>query len=275
MKRFGFVWLILTIWCTTAVAGDLVSTWKEVDGGTMTLAVRDTAHIRMDSTPDNYMLLSGKKVYVVVRENGRWTAMDMDQMSGIMKMFGDGSATAPSHTKTTYTDTGRIETIAGYTGNVYTAETRDAAGKTVDKGEVVFSKAVDIVRINEAWMSFASAMARIAGPELSKQLDSAARQAYQSGYGGILRVDNDLKLVSVKKSAIDDAYFKLPDGAVTSGVPKGPEEDVSGGESSNAVSDAAKDTAKDIGGAAADEAKSATVDEVREEVRGFFNKIFD
>ncbi len=275
MKRFGMVWLILTIWCTTALAGDLISTWKEADGGIMTLAVRDKAHIRMDSTPDNYMLLSGKKVYVVVRENGQWTAMDMDQMSGIMKMFGDGSSTTPSHMKTTYASTGHSETIAGYEGNVYTTETRDAAGKTVDKGEVVFSKAVDIVRINEAWLSLASAMARIAGPELSKQLDSAARQAYQSGYGGILRVDKDLKLVSVKKSAIDDAYFELPDGTVISEVPTTPKEDISGGESSNAVSDAAKDTAKDIGAAAADEAKSATVDEVREEVRGFFNKIFD
>ncbi len=257
------------------MAGDLVSTWKEAGGGAMTLAVRDATLIRMDSAPNNYMLLTGKKVYVVTKEDGQWTAMDMDQMSGLMKMFGGGGAASHGDMKTTYTKTGRSETVAGYKGAVYTVETRDGAGKIVDKGEVVFSKSKDIVRINEAWMSFASAMGRIAGPELSRQLDAAAKQAYQSGYGGILRVDNDLELVSVKKEAMDDAYFELPDGVAMNGVPERPQDAASDGEDSNAVSDAAKGTAKEIGDAAADESKSATVEEVREEVRGFFNKIFN
>lgn len=276
MKRILMVAMLMLSWgSATALAGDLLSTWKGGAGETLTLSIRDASTIRFDSAPDSYMLMTGKKIYMVAKEDGKWTAMDMDQMSGMMKMLG-GGAKPSAEEKATYTKTARSETIAGYTGTVYIGETRDAAGKVTDSAEVVFSKAEDIIRINEAWMAMASAMGRIAGPELSRQLGEAAGQARTAGYGGFLRVGNDLTLTGVKKGALPGDHFSLPDGVELSEMPGLPAKEEAAGDTGagSAVAGAAKETGKEIGGAATDEAKGATIDEVRGQVRGLFNKMF-
>lgn len=141
-------------------------------------------------------------------------------------------------------------------------------------GVVVFSNADDIERLNTAWMALAAAMGRMAGPDFSRHLASAAGEANRSGFGGPLRVDNDLTLVAVKRSSLDDNYFEPPQGAVETRLPETPAvNETGGGERDGIVAETARETGKEIGGAAADEAKTATVEEVREEVRGFFNKL--
>ena len=47
------------------------------------------------------------------------------------------------------------------------------------------------------------------------------------------------------------------------------------GSSGNSIGDVVADDVKDVGKAAKDEAKQTTIDEVREEVRGFFKNLFD
>ena len=47
------------------------------------------------------------------------------------------------------------------------------------------------------------------------------------------------------------------------------------GSSNDSIGDVVADDVKDVGRAAKDEAKQTTIDEVREEVRGFFKSLFD
>jgi hypothetical protein len=75
---------------------------------------------------DTYMLLTNQKVYMVRKENGKWSAFDMDQMSGIMKRFSkDTKSSSAQIDQQKFTDTGRYEAIAGYKGKVYEVEDKD------------------------------------------------------------------------------------------------------------------------------------------------------
>ena len=69
-------------------SADIVATWKLNDGATTKLSIRDDQHVRIDTNEkDTYMLVKDQKVYMVRKEDGQWTAFDMDQMSEMMKMF--------------------------------------------------------------------------------------------------------------------------------------------------------------------------------------------
>ncbi|MBI9082112.1 MAG: hypothetical protein JEZ11_00860 [Desulfobacterales bacterium] len=276
MKRLIPAALIVLILPFSAWATDLLAKWRQADGGSFTLAVRDADHIRMDTHPDSYMLLSGKKVYMVSRSEGQWQAMDMDQMSGMMKMFGGQPSATVSGYQTVYRSTGRKEKVAGYPGMVYTAEVRDGQGKLVESKEMVFSDHKDIVLLNQAWLNLAAGMGRVMGPEMSRAIDDASKAASESGYGGVLRVDWDMILASLKKTDLGAAYFNLP-GNTTSVAPSAPTRTPvpTAKKSDGAITGAAKETGKEIGGVAASEAKNATMEEVREGVQSVFKKLFD
>lgn len=276
MKRLIPAILIVLIFPFSASATDLLAKWRQADGGSFTLAVRDANHIRMDTHPDSYMLLSGNKVYMVTRADGQWQAMDMDQMSGMMKMFGGQPTTAVSDYQTVYRSTGRKEKVAGYPGQVYAAEMRDGQGRLVENREMVFSDHKDIVLLNQAWLNLAAGMGRVMGPEMSKTIDDASKAASESGYGGVLRVDGEMILASLKKTDLGAAYFNLP-GNMTSVAPPAPSQAPmpAAKKSDEAVTGTAKAVGKEIGGVAASEAKSATMEEVREGVQSLFKNLFD
>ncbi len=114
---------------TTGTAwADLVGTWKTDNNDSFKISFRDKEHIRMEAGPDAYILVSGDKVYMVNRTKGKWKAVDMDEMSGMMKMFGKGTVNAKAieGNKPHFEPTGRKETIAGYKGEVYRVTYSDA-----------------------------------------------------------------------------------------------------------------------------------------------------
>ena len=112
-------------------SADIVATWRMKDGATTKLSVRDDKHVRIDTNEkDTYMLVKDKKVYMVRKEDGQWTAFDMDQMSEMMKMFGKkNKQISKTDFKEKYRDTGRYETIAGYKGKVFEVEYTDHRGQ--------------------------------------------------------------------------------------------------------------------------------------------------
>lgn len=266
MKRLILV-LLLMGWPLTAAADDMVTRWVHNDGSIMTLAMRDSEHIRLDAGPDSYMLLSGRKVYMVTREDGKWRALDMDDMSAMMKMFGGQAAGRIDKSSVSWKNTGRTETVAGYTGTIFQAAVRESSGKLLRQTEVVLCRHEDIVRAGEAWMAFASGISQLMGPEMSRNMEEAVQQANSSGFGGILRCGNDMKLASLQKQSLGSGYFTLPEGTepVSAGFPLG-------SEANQLESDAVTDTA--AGNAAVDEAESPTADSVRKGVKNMFNKLF-
>lgn len=250
-------------------ASDLVATYVYQDGSMMTLCVRDAEHVRMDTSKDSYTLLRGNKVYAVSREDGGWQVMDMEQMgsmaSGMGSMFGGGQSD-PTEYEMTYIKTGKKEAVAGYTGLVYNAEVKEN-GKLVSRDEVVLSTHGDLKRVNEGWVALVTAMTRAMGHAGDASLEKSLQEARDYGYGGMLRYGDEMKLKSLKSSDLKAAYYALPAGAQQVQVGTAPES----GQGDDSVIE--KD-AEDVGQAAHDEAKDATIDEVREGVRNVFKSIF-
>jgi hypothetical protein len=275
------VFLVLFVLTGTALAKDIVATWKYTDGTTIKISARDDRHIRMDTAPDSYTLLTGSKVYLVQKDDDGWQATDMAQMASVMGgmggMFGKQKSVNAEDYKATYKYTGKTETIAGYKGKVYRVEVRDGAGKLVSSNDLVMSKSKDIRRINMAMVQISSKMTSMAMPGMAKSVDAANKQADQ--YGSVLRYGKDMTLQSVKKVSLKAAYFELPKGTTQREV-KAP------GKAPQATAASAneKTTGKTGGffgklfksseGAAKDQTQTNTTSEDKEGVNKFFNKLF-
>ena len=206
----GILAVLLTANLSSA---DIVATWRMNDGANTKLSIHDDKHVRIDTNEkDTYMLVKDNKVYMVRKEDGQWTAFDMDQMAGMMKMFQKNKK--PSNAKEfqeKFKDTGRFETIAGYKGKVFDVEYTDDAGKK-QTDEMVLSKHKDIVKIQEGWVVFASRMAQTLGQDSAQKLDQSLKSAQMKGYGGMLRYGKDMILQRVEKPSLDITYYQLPPG---------------------------------------------------------------
>ena len=265
MKRILTICMLL-FFPVSALAGDIVATWVHKDGSTMKLSIRDSEHIRMDAHPDSYMLVSGSKVYMISKSEGQWQAMDMDEMSGMMKMFGHQGSGQINKFKATYKYTGKKEKIAGYKGKVYLVEVNDGAGYK-QKDEVVVCTHSDIKKVNNGWMIIASRMSKMMGQGMSQAMEQSSKKAEKAGYGGVLRYGSGMKLQSLKKKSLSPAYYKLPEGVKMvnmRGLSSPPPD---------AKSSSTGQSGKKKGGVK-DETKDSPVQEVQEGVRNMFKKIF-
>ena len=277
MKRIitAFTFCLCLLLPLSAWSQDIVSTWRHQNGTTMKLAMRNANHVRMDTGKDKYILVNGEKVYMVSKRDGQWTVMDMDVLAGMMSRFGiQAGATSQNADdyQSSFKNTGRNETVAGYRGSVYVAETKDQSGQLIDRSEIVFSKHQDVAEASKAWMSIASRLGDIVGAQTSKEIKEATKQAQTSGYGGMLRV-GEMTLVSIKKPSLDAAYFDLPEGAEVVDMDTMSDQANQASDSAD-ESNFAKELGEEAGNAAQEEAKQNTIDEVREGVNGLFKKIF-
>ncbi|WP_147822261.1 hypothetical protein [Salidesulfovibrio onnuriiensis] len=263
MKRLLAVLCLFICMTGQALATDLVATYKYEDGSTMKLAARDSKHVRMDTGPDSYLLLVGDKMYAVSRSDGQWQAMDMDKMSGMMGMFASSGSSEIKDLEVKYAKTGRKEKIAGYTGKVYDVDVYEGS-KLVSRDEVVMSTHNDLKRINDAWTAVALRMGNMMDKETAQSLQRTCEEARKAGYGGVLRYGSEMTLASMKRTDLGSSYFELPSGTTQVEGPSQAQGD-----------DTLKQDAKDVGQAAKDEAKQATIDEVREGVRDVFNGLFN
>ena len=280
MKRMVMIVSLALVMPVAAWAEDIVATWQYENKTTLKIYMRDEKRIRMDTGTNNYMLVSGEKSYMVSQEDGKWQYMDMDQVAAMMSRFGTRPTVTSQEAEryqATFNKTGRTETIAGFKGSVYVAETKDATGKVIDTSEVVLSKHKDIERVSAAWQALALRMGNILGQDDSVAVDRATRQAKVSGYGGVLRIDN-MKLISVEKPSLSTATFELPKGAhpvemgsVYPSTMGGGPAAVAGAEENATF---AEDLGKEAGDAAQDEVKENTIEEVRKGIGGLFKKVF-
>jgi hypothetical protein len=276
MFKKSWLIIILLFLSNPVLAADIAATYQYSDGQTMTITVRDSSHVRMDTTPDSYMLLKGQKIYIMSKdEKGNWSAMDLDQMKGMAGMMGGlmGKKGNASEYDMKITDTGKKEEIAGLTGNVYNA-TYYQDNKVVNSNEMVFCNKKEIQTINDAWISIASGLAQIMGQDMSKLIEKSNKLAKENNYGVMIRMGNDMKLKSFSQSSMDDLFYELPSGVEVMDI-----QTPTGGEVQETQQNINSDNtlsqdAKDVGQAAKDEAKNATADEVKKGVRNLFDSVF-
>lgn len=244
-------------------ASDIIATYKYSDGSMVTLCARDAQHVRMDTSPTSYMLLSGDKIYSVSRDDeGKWHAMDMDQMksmgSGFTSMFGGGSDTPEYEVR--YEKTGKGEKIAGYNGSVYNAVVFED-GKVVSRDEVVLCSHSNIKKLTEGWIAMAERMTN-----MSESFSDTMEEAKKMGYGGMLRYGNDMRLANLKIKNLDSSYYKLPSGTQQVQMQQPPQQQQQADSGMGL-----EDDAKEIG----HDAKDATKDEIKDAIRDSISDLFN
>jgi hypothetical protein len=221
MMRYLMMVFLILITSTALAADDIAATYVYKNGDKATLVTRDNQHVRMNVSPDDYMLLQKGKVYAVSKEDGgKWTVMDMSQMKamtsgGMAGLMAGAKAPAPSQDKeytVKYEKTGKKEKIAGYEGEVYNAKTLEG-GKIVSQDEIVLCNHDDLKKVNEAWAAIAVGMSNIMGEKKAGSLEKATKEANAAGYGGILRYGDEMKLESLKKQSLDNSTYQIPPGA--------------------------------------------------------------
>jgi len=291
----GLLFFAATSFSSSALAArDLIATYKSQDGEMLTIVTRDKQHVRMDTSETSYLLLQEEKVYSVSQDDtGEWQVMDMEQLKGMSSMgitslFGGQKKTAEKEYSIQYEKTGTKEKIAGYTGILYDVEVKEG-GKIVRRDQVVLSTHSDLKKINEAWAGIVAKMGDIMGDEMARAFETATKEAKKSGYGGMLRYGDEMKLHSLKKMSLDPSYYEIPLNAKhielgqmpdlqqqqeyqTSQQKQQPEQK---SEPQNQSDQTMEQDAKDVGQAARQETKDATIDEVKEGVRSLFKSIFD
>lgn len=280
------IFVVLALLTTTGAGwADVVGTWKTGDKQSLKISYRDDNNVRMDAGSEGYMLVSGNKVYMVSRAEGKWQAMDMDEMSGMMKMFGkspSGASAIPTE-KPRFESTGQEETIAGYKGEVYRVTYAGSSGSSYQE-EVVLSDHPDVKKLNQAWIVLASRMAQMMGRDTAEELEQATKAAQEQGYGGMLRSGDDMILQSLEKPSLKASHYKLPQGVeivhmpnMGGGVPQ--EADVgtshgasgpSGTREEGNEEDVVSETAREMGDTAKEEAKDSAKRGMKKALEGLW-----
>lgn len=260
MRRIALLLcLVLAMPAAALAASDIVATYKYADGTMVTLCTRDAQHVRMDTSPTAYTLLSNGKVYSVNCDSGPCQVYDLGAMTagmagGLTSMFGGGSE--PEY-EVRYEKTGKIETIAGYKGTVYNAVVFED-GKVVRRDEMVLSTHSNIKKITDAWMAMADALTQSMGRSFQDSLDEAKKM----GYGGILRYGNEMRLAKLSVRNLDAAYYKLPADAQQARMQQPAQQE----DNDMGLGDDAKEIGAD--------AKETTKDEIKGSIRNAIGDLF-
>ncbi|MGQ3057514.1 MAG: hypothetical protein ACT6T0_10010 [Nevskia sp.] len=164
--------------------------------------------------PEAYSIFRDGKMYSVVNSGGKYTVMDMGSM---MKMLGGAVANA-AKLDTGLDDiaeyhglnaTGKSETHAGITGEVYTVDYTTRAGKR-EKIEMVLARNATLVEMGSSMAAFSEMMAKAMGQPSDTPGAKALEAEFKRKNLGILRVDDGLRVVRVSGSAPAADRFKLP-----------------------------------------------------------------
>lgn len=260
MRRIALLLcLVLAMPAAALAASDIVATYKYADGTMVTLCTRDAQHVRMDTSPTAYTLLSNGKVYSVNCDSGPCQVYDLGAMTagmagGLTSMFGGGSE--PEY-EVRYEKTGKIETIAGYKGTVYNTVVFED-GKVVRRDEMVLSTHSNIKKITDAWMAMADALTQSMGRSFQDSLDEAKKM----GYGGILRYGNEMRLAKLSVRNLDAAYYKLPADAQQARMQQPAQQE----DNDMGLGDDAKEIGAD--------AKETTKDEIKGSIRNAIGDLF-
>lgn len=199
---------VLPMWSWAQISGVY-----EIEGGqSLTLSYKDDQHMRMEMQKDQFMLVNDDKVYMVHKQGGQWTAMDMSKMGEMMKRMGQqagqqAAEQAKEQGEPEFNDTGRTETVAGYEGKVY-----DVVSPDGERNEMVLSKDDDIIALSRAMAQISGKMVKSMGMMDQQAFEDAISESEVEDMGGMLRVGDEMRLKSVSTDDKGDDHFELPEG---------------------------------------------------------------
>jgi hypothetical protein len=194
---------------------------------TSTFRYKDAQHGRIDmkmsGTKDsNTILISGKKAYMISRENGETNVVDMDEMMKMALMFGGGmpmdaeeeQAAAEDDGRYQFKRTGKKERVAGIKGEVWQITYEEDGRKKTE--EAVMTDDSDYIDAMHAYEAVIKRMESGAGDMFPTEDLYLVHDGYVP-----LRIGNEMTLKSFSDDNVDPALFTLPKGAQVAKSPFG------------------------------------------------------
>lgn len=206
-KRSLQVALLLMLAVSIAAWADIEGVYSYDKTQQLNIAYRDDQHIRIQLTADSYMLVNGKESFMLNRQGDTWMAMNLASL----KVVGDLSGAldqARSQSRDYQNQpveikaTGKTETIAGFSGEVYEV----TVGK--QRHQVVMTEDNQVKKLQAAMIQLSGRVAQ--GLGFSVDEFSGILQAARQDGRGVLRVDDSMQLKSIKTVQRDKAYYQLP-----------------------------------------------------------------
>ena len=224
------VMLMVSLLVPGMVQADLRAIWAMQANNSMTMEYRNKDTFRINVGDYSYILMSEGKGYTVAKEGDEWVATSIDSIRRMMEQSGIGDLLKQPQMEShehedlipTLTKTGRTETVAGITGEVYLLHP-DKNNKKEKPLELVFSNDPRLRRIQEAHIQLSKAW----GTEGHRQdgaLTSLMQRYDQNGPGGaLLRYADIMRLESLEEVDLKDSRFTVPRIAEmgSSGMPPG------------------------------------------------------
>ena len=206
-RRALYPALLLTLGLSASIAHADITEVVDAEGNAMTFEYEgDQLRINMNAQ-DSYMLLRDKRIYVVTDQDGETMVIDLKQT---MSMFGNLAKSAVPDMADVRVEslesTGRQETVAGISGEVYLLKFVDYDGRP-QQAELVLSPDRRAVGFRDAMHRMAASM----GDLVDQQ---AASDTLQTQLGardlGVLRYGNDMRVAAITETTVDAARFILP-----------------------------------------------------------------
>ncbi len=170
----------------------------------------------MNIGKDSYILMSQGKGYMVSKEDGEWVATSIESMNKMMDMSGmrDLMARMGKHSPRDdrpprFEKTGRVETVAGIRGEVYTLAIDNAVGQP-ETTEIVFGDDPRLVRLHQAQAKWTEQFGMMGNRGDSSYSDLIKKYAKNGPGGAILRYADVMKLESLQEAKLAESHFKVP-----------------------------------------------------------------
>lgn len=200
---------------------DLSGTWQLEGKHALTLALAGE-QTRLDVGNQHTMLITPAQAYFITQQGGRRLAMDLDQMAGMLALFGgaiqqqvEQAAGGEVSDSVRLQDTGREETVAGFTGRIFLVKRPGQADQ-----ELVLSKDPDLISLQQAYHRLGERLTQLVrNPGLSQTFELVNSQASELGYQGVLRYQDRFILQRVSRQTLPENHFQLPPGTTRMSLP--------------------------------------------------------
>lgn len=248
-------------------------------GQQMDIVVKNDQQMRMNFAQGQFLLRQGDDVYSVSGDPKQgYIAISLKDIAGVA-FGGQSTEAAATEMKPEIVNTGKTEKVAGFPGNIFIA-TYMQNGKKV-RSEMVLSKDARLIEIRRALLDMTAKWASMVGADGALPKQFAQMEKQLDGYGGLLRLDDDMRLLKVNKVSKGADYYSLPantriqDLSMVSGM-------LGGTKNMNCEGEAAEYNPlclmQEATGEAVDESKNEAKQEakekVKEKVKGFLKDLF-
>ncbi len=211
------VTFVLNLLLPGIVQAGLLATWSMQRGHSMTMEYQDKENFRINVGDSAYILMSQGKGYTVSQEGDEWVATSIESLKKMMEQSGmadllkqaQGEAHQHQDLMPSIKETGRTETVAGITGQVYLLNP-DPNNKKEKPLEVVFSNDPRLRRIQEAHIQLGKAWGTHMHGQGGSLTDLMQRYDQNGPGGALLRYADIMRLESLEDVDLKDSRFTVP-----------------------------------------------------------------